>query len=657
MVLSSVRRWAGGLALALALGLVGLTGSAPAAPTIEEFGTQNSYQPIGITAGPDGDLWFVRASAPGIVRSTPTGSMTEFTENLSGPALTIVTGPDGNLWFTEQGADRIGKISRAGAIEEFPPLPSGSEPVDIVAGPDGNLWFTEKGNHGAIARITPGGTITPFHTGLMSESEPIGITAGPAGDLWFTDQGGTGAIGKITTTGTIEEFSEGLTANSRPVGITAGPEGDLWFTESANPGRIGRITTSGTIAEYTAGLTPGFTADAGPLAITSANDGNIYFTEPNGGKIGEITPSGTVTEWTPPTSSRAPEGIATGPDGNVWFTDTATGKIGVLTVAPKVSATTAADVAEGSATLQASVDPNSQASTYEFQYGTTSSYGFSTSPSSVGSGAGSLAVSSSVNGLSPDTEYHFRAVATNGTGTTYGPEETFTTEASPVIVTGKEEAGSGKETVVPPTTSTSSVLAPPAPVLLPPPTAPVAPPALGRTAVAQVLAGSVLIRLPGARTAVALTTGDIPIGSLVDAEHGTVLVTTALNGQGLTQPATVWGGSFVLQQSSAAGGMTTFVDQAPSPGGCPAPRHAGHLAKAAAKRHEASTTLWSKDDDGHFSTRGQNSVATVRGTYWGTRERCDGTLTTVRRGLVSVRSLHTHRTVLLSAGHSYLARP
>lgn len=176
-----------------------------------------------------------------------------------------------------------------------------------------------------------------------------------------------------------------------------------------------------------------------------------------------------------------------------------------------------------------------------------------------------------------------------------------------------------------------------------------------------MLAGTVLIRLPGSHTAVPLAAaGDIPVGALVDADHGTVVVTTAVNERGLTQPATVWGGSFVLEQSSASGGMTTFVDQAPRPSGCLARRHGGHIADVAAvaaKRHEAATTLWSKDDNGHFSTRGQNSVATVRGTYWGTEERCDGTLTTVRRGLVSVRSLHAGRTVLVSAGHSYLARP
>ena len=79
---------------------------------------------------------------------------------------------------------------------------------------------------------------------------------------------------------------------------------------------------------------------------------------------------------------------------------------------------------------------------------------------------------------------------------------------------------------------------------------------------------------------------------------------------------------------------------------------AAAAAKTSARRGQ---TLWAKDNHGHFSTRGNNSVATVRGTYWGTTETCAGTLTTVRQGKVSVKPKHGHP-VLVRAGHSYLAR-
>lgn len=59
---------------------------------------------------------------------------------------------------------------------------------------------------------------------------------------------------------------------------------------------------------------------------------------------------------------------------------------------------------------------------------------------------------------------------------------------------------------------------------------------------------------------------------------------------------------------------------------------------------------------GRFRTRGRNSSATVRGTVWITSDRCDGTLTKVRRGKVVVRDLRRKRDITLTAGKSYLAR-
>ncbi len=65
----------------------------------------------------------------------------------------ITAGPDGNLWFTE-GAGKIGRMTPAGQITEFALPASDSNPVGITAGPDGNLWFTELGAN-KIGRLTP----------------------------------------------------------------------------------------------------------------------------------------------------------------------------------------------------------------------------------------------------------------------------------------------------------------------------------------------------------------------------------------------------------------------------------------------------------------------------------------------------------------------
>ena len=93
--------------------------------------------------------------------------------------------------------------------------------------------------------------------------------------------------------------------------------------------------------------------------------------------------------------------------------------------------------------------------------------------------------------------------------------------------------------------------------------------------------------------------------------------------------------------------------------GCPrvgSQRRAGAGALASASRSRKVRKLWGRDKGGRFRTHGRHSQATVRGTRWLTVDRCDGTLTRVTSGAVSVRDYRRHRTVLVRAGHSYLAR-
>lgn len=66
--------------------------------------------------------------------------------------------------------------------------------------------------------------------------------------------------------------------------------------------------------------------------------------------------------------------------------------------------------------------------------------------------------------------------------------------------------------------------------------------------------------------------------------------------------------------------------------------------------------LWGKGK-GRFRTRGRYSSGTVRGTWWLTVDRCDGTRTLVREGVVSVYDFVLKKHVKVPAGQSYLASP
>ena len=100
---------------------------------------------------------------------------------------------------------------------------------------------------------------------------------------------------------------------------------------------------------------------------------------------------------------------------------------------PTVTTEPASEVEETSAILHGDVDPNYGETHYYFQYGTTSSYGSSTPEVDVGSGGSPVPVSATITNLRPGTPYHYRIVASNGDGTSYGGDRTFRTRTHPVL--------------------------------------------------------------------------------------------------------------------------------------------------------------------------------------------------------------------------------
>jgi hypothetical protein len=142
----------------------------------------------------------------------------------------------------------------------------------------------------------------------------------------------------------------------------------------------------------------------------------------------------------------------------------------------------------------------------------------------------------------------------------------------------------------------------------------------------------------------------VPVGTTIDASHGTVRLTNVRDGKGKLQTASFWGGSFTVQQKRSKHARTILTLAGLM--SCPKARH---LASLSAKSPKARQ-LWGHDNNGRFVTRGRSAVATVRGTAWVMRDTCAGTRVSVSRGSVSVRDLVKHRTVNVSAGHSYLAR-
>lgn len=255
-------------------------------------------------------------AVPMVADATPTISQFPIPTGSSQP-LGITTGPDGNLWFAEGGADvnKIGKVTPDGTITEYSIAPY--MPMNITKGSDGNLWFTILNSYGpSIGRMTPSGVFTQFSLNGISGG-PIGITSGPDGNLWMTESGESDIVRFNPNTDAYTQFPI-PSGETDVMDITSGSDGNVWFTESNND-MIGRITPSGVVTEY---KVP--TSNSYPYGITLGADGNLWFTEFNSSKIGKVTPEGAITEFSLPPIGGGPgtKGIISGSDGNLWFADT-----------------------------------------------------------------------------------------------------------------------------------------------------------------------------------------------------------------------------------------------------------------------------------------------------------------------------------------------
>ena len=130
--------------------------------------------------GPDGNIWFTEAvanaggsgfasSAVGVINANTKTYIEEFATPAGSQPSGITAGPDGNVWFTEKGAGAIGFVNVAGLTDPTMyslggviPIPTSGQvggvlsdpaPAGIIAGPAGQLWFADQS--GAIGVVNP----------------------------------------------------------------------------------------------------------------------------------------------------------------------------------------------------------------------------------------------------------------------------------------------------------------------------------------------------------------------------------------------------------------------------------------------------------------------------------------------------------------------
>ncbi|MDX6603920.1 MAG: hypothetical protein QOF23_429 [Solirubrobacterales bacterium] len=350
-------------------------------------------------------------------------------------------------------------------------------------------------------------------------------------------------------------------------------------------------------------------------------------------------------------SGAPPPGLVLGAGGELSGTPTAAGEFtfgiaaanGVVPAAerevtltvvggPLLTAQPAVGVDIDSAELRGSIDPQNLDAEAWFEYWPTAASPLSalaTPVEEVEAGVGPQDLSAPIGGLAPDTEYSFRLAATNAHSPDPVHSETLTlrTDAPP-----------------------------PPPVVafvdpgLPPPTA-------GVNVNLEPVAGTVRTKCPSDPDFVRLANPkQVPLDCLVDTSLGTVDLTAAKGIETGTQSAFFWGGVFDVAQTPGHNYLTELSLAGRRKCEKKTATEGARSSRVLARRRGAGRELWGSGK-GNYSTTGSYGSATVRGTTWLVKDRCDNsTLFAVREGIVQVRDFVKGKTLSLYPGQRYVAK-
>jgi len=405
------------------------------------------------STGPSaGDVYVADTSGTGFVsKFGPTGTLIaswgedgQFarTNGING----IAVNPVGDLIvMSNEYAFRVARYSQSGSpIGEFTTFGNGTEEQGIAV--DARERFYRGGNSeiprvsefneaGTIAEEVTHGPITGIQTDPMST------------DLYVTEQGTfishfQSQCGEHCTP--LETFGNGDLSGARGISIDA-PSDNVYVANTGDNDvavfdGVGPYTTTGpatNVGHTTATLT-GQIAEGGRGEITGCHfeygTGESY----EGGSVPcePAAPYGSEADVSAKLIGLQPETtyhyrlVASNSSGTVVGVDRTFTPHFVLDVTTEP----ATNVTKETAELNGSYVGDGTPTSYHFEYGPKETYEESTPEQSAGSNVGPQSLSPSlVEGLQPHTTYHYRLVAKNSSGTTYGQDLTFATGDRPEI--------------------------------------------------------------------------------------------------------------------------------------------------------------------------------------------------------------------------------
>jgi DNA-binding beta-propeller fold protein YncE len=361
----------------------------------------------------------------------------------AGPAGVAVQQSTGDVYVADQSNDRVEKFTASGElILSFNSTPAGpfSGPTGVAVDPtSGDVYVTDQFNN-AVDKFSPTGVYISQLDGTATLaggfSSPSGIAVDPSNGNVYVADSANAVVDVFSSTGTyLTQFGSGTLAF--PTSVAVDGASNVYVVDAGfgmlfkyaalgvgQPSVIANVTSPQAVAVNPTSHTVyvGESAAAGPQVSELSAGGASRISTFGAGRIGAIG------------------GLAVNAASDVaYVADQANSD--VLQFAPFTAPTVTTGGTSGATaeavTLEGSVNPEATHTSYHFEYGTEESYGASSTEEEAGAGSSSVPASFLLEGLEPNTTYHYRLVAGNSLGSSAGDDATFTTLPAAPIVDGR----------------------------------------------------------------------------------------------------------------------------------------------------------------------------------------------------------------------------
>ncbi len=378
---------------------------------LEEAGSGHPFrEACGVSVDQSGAVYVGDYYRPGptvfkfALTTTPPVEDSDFEVGFSGveSACTLAAGAgpsDGSLFTATYGSYLYKQDSSTGNVDYV--LSQRGDTTTETVSPSTGYVLAAQGHH-VVEYDATGSSQAVELASLEVGSEVYGVAIEASGDTYVSRQGASGL--------------EVWTHVPLPSVATAAPA-DVAPDEATLRGSVNPEGASITACEFEYGLT------------TSAGFENEVACHPSAAQI----PPDSVTHEVDATVAGLQVGstykfrlVAANENGSVTTKVATFATLGP----PRVSEIRALDATQGSATVEAKVNPSGFDTSYRFEWGPTTSYGHQAPAEfepNIGSGTEPVRVNAKLTGLSAASAYHYRIVATSPAGTTAGPDETLET--------------------------------------------------------------------------------------------------------------------------------------------------------------------------------------------------------------------------------------